>query len=65
MILLLGIVSIMTGLVLFLAMIDPKLSAGATILLIILIALKPGFKVEDFTRQSVSQSRIGNCLFGY
>ena len=45
MILLLGIVSIMTGLVLFLAMIDPKLSAGATILLIILIALEVRFKV--------------------
>ena len=45
MILLLGIVSIMTGLVLFLGMIDPKLSAGATILLIILIALEVRFKV--------------------
>jgi len=45
MILLLGIVSIMTGLVLFLAMIDPKLSAGATILLIVLIALEVRFKV--------------------
>ena len=45
MILLLGIVSIMTGLVLFLTMIDPKLSAGATILLIILIALEVRFKV--------------------
>jgi hypothetical protein len=45
MILLLGIVSIMTGLVLFLAMIDPKLSAGATILLIILIALEVRLKV--------------------
>ena len=45
MILLLGIVSIMTGLVLFLGMIDPKLSAGATILLIIFIALEVRFKV--------------------
>ena len=45
MILLLGIVSIMTGLVLFLAMTDPKLSAGATILLIVLIALEVRFKV--------------------
>jgi len=45
MILLLGIVSIMTGLVLFLGMIDPKLSAGTTILLIILIALEVRFKV--------------------
>ena len=45
MILLLGIVSIMTGLVLFIGMIDPKLSAGATILLIILIALEVRFKV--------------------
>ena len=45
MILLLGIASIMTGLVLFLAMIDPKLSAGATILLIILITLEVRFKV--------------------
>jgi hypothetical protein len=35
----------MTGLVLFLGMIDPKLSAGATILLIILIALEVRFKV--------------------
>ena len=45
MILLLGIVSIMTGFVLFLGMIDPKLSAGTTILLIILIALEVRFKV--------------------
>ena len=45
MILLLGIVSIMTGMVLFLGMIDLKLSAGTTILLIILIALEFRFKV--------------------
>ncbi len=45
MILLLGIVSIMTGMVLFLGMIDLKLSAGTTILLIILIALEVRFKV--------------------
>ncbi len=45
MILLLGIVSTLTGLVLFLAMMDPTLSAGTTILLVFLIALEVRFKI--------------------
>ena len=45
MILLLGIVSTLTGLVLFLAMIDPTLSVGTTILLVFLIALEVRFKI--------------------
>ena len=45
MILLLGIVSTLTGLVLFLAMIDPTLSAGTTILLVFLIVLEVRFKI--------------------
>ena len=45
MILLLGIVSTLTGLVLFLAMIDPTLSVGTTIFLVFLIALEVRFKI--------------------